>query len=440
MGIELVLDGERSLTAAGPCSAQLDPAREDSDPAGVWVSQCATGTGLSFHLGYFLDPGIAQVRVEARVLNRTWQAVPYNGGLLVDGGLANWGWRCDTDFQNPRDDGLFRFGEPRIMQPRQVDTWTVWLTPFEPLSEGAIKNSESAIELTTDASGARVARIQATKIQLQARLVVLTAEGQSLESSVDIYPEHRLELPLGDLQVTDAALLGPNGDPIVGGTLKKTEPSKFDSFAAGTRHVAYADAAIASLRESDFVTAAEQFERSLLYHGDDPLAWWGLAFSRRLAGESDGHDGALANAHFLAPLDPILRAEAVLSQDPTDSTGPNPLLAPLAVTPEAFVVAACLLLETRQFSVASRWLSESLHHAEIPMLHYLLADIYLSETKLVAEAAQHVARAGRLGFQPPFPFSPQEFDALARLSIAFPQDPFLKQFNSLRQWRNAISS
>jgi hypothetical protein len=74
------------------------------------------------------------------------------------------------------------------------------------------------------------------------------------------------------------------------------------------------------------------------------------------------------------------------------------------------------------------------------MLHYLLADIYLSETKLVAEAAQHVARAGRLGFQPPFPFSPQEFDALARLSIAFPQDPILKQFNSLRQWRNAISS
>ena len=439
-GIEWVLDGERSMTATGPSSAQLDPAREDAEPGGVWLSQCATGTGLSFHFGIFLDPGIAQLRLEARILNRSWQSVRYNGGLLIDGGLAHWGWHSDTEFQRSDDQGLTRFNAPRMLQPRQVDTWTIQLTPYQPLSADAIKNSEAAIELTTDPSGARVAKIQVAKVQLQARLVVLTHDGQSLESPLDVYPEHRVELPLGDLQVTNAALLLPNGDPIVGGPPKQPNPSKFDSFTAGTRHVAHAAAAMESLGRSDFANAAEQFERSLLYNGDDPLSWWGLAFSRRLASESDLTDGALANAHFLAPLEPILRAEAILSQDQAESTGPNPLLAPLSVTPEAFVVVACQLLETRQFPEASRWLTEAMQHADIPMLHYLLADIYLSETKLIAEAAQHVSQAARLGFQPPFPFAPQEFDALARLSIAFPNDAVLKQFNSLRPWRNAISS
>jgi Domain of unknown function (DUF5107) len=438
-GIELTLDGDRQLTALGPCLAQLAPAREDDEPGGVWVAQSATGTGLSFHLGYFLDPGSATLRVEARIYNRNWHAAPYNAGLVVDGGLKNWGWDASEAFRSISDEQIQRFGAPRLLQPRQVDGWTVNLTPFRPVSADAEKNSEGAIDFGFTPDNQRFVRIQTSKVRLQHRLVILTADGQTLESPVDLYPEHALEIPLGELVAAGAALIGPDGGVLIGSRQKPEEP-RFDPFDAGTRHAAHAFDAVSALQANQFEKAAEQFERSLLYNADDPLAWWGQAFALRLVNPEGAQDGNLANAHYLAPLEPVLRAEAILTQDAADSTGPNPLLAPLAVTPEAFVVVACQLLETGQLTEASRWISESLLHADLPMLHYLLADIYLSSTRLVVEAAQHIAQAGRIGFQPPYPFARQEFDALERLANRFPQDSVLQQFNALRQFSSEMTS
>jgi tetratricopeptide (TPR) repeat protein len=347
--------------------------------------------------------------------------------LWIEGALGQWGWESAdlAVLAFAEESRLARFGSSRELQPRQVDSWAVQLTPYRELGAAAVRNAEAAIDLVDGE-----VRLQVSRQRLGHRLAIFTDDGRTLESPVDLYPEHRLELSLGDLVVAQVALLSPDREVVLTSAPAESA-AELDTFSAGMRHAAYAQRGMAALRESRFEAAAEEFERSLLYNGDDPLCWWGQAFARRLAGGETEGDPSLANAHYLAPLEPVLRAEALLSQGVIEGAGPNPLLAPLAVAPEAFLVAANLLLETGQYTEATRFIDEALRHVDVPMLRYLLADALLSQTRMAAEAARQVGLAGRLGFGPPYPFGAAEFAALERLRARFPNDGVLAQFAAL---------
>ena len=199
------------------------------------------------------------------------------------------------------------------------------------------------------------------------------------------------------------------------------------SFEAGTRHVAHTLLGIKALREKRFASAGSAFEQALNYNADDPLLWWGKSVAARLT-EQD-NEAELLNAHYLAPLEPALRAESYLSQPLSLDPDPNRLLAPLSENPEEFIEVACLLIEAGLFDQASRWIDEALRHRDLAMLRYLMAYCLLTATKLVAEASEQVRLAARSPLAPPFPFRDVERDAIALLAGTFPEDlhlPVLK--------------
>ncbi|MBX7135623.1 MAG: hypothetical protein K1X67_23395 [Fimbriimonadaceae bacterium] len=154
----------------------------------------------------------------------------------------------------------------------------------------------------------------------------------------------------------------------------------------------------------------EALERSC----HDPLLWWFRSIGQRSSDER----ADLLNAHYLAPLEPMLRAESFLSA-PSQDREPSPLVAPLATSPDHLVEIACLLLVHRRLEDAARWMDECLRHRSVPMLHLLMAWSLLEGPGLRAEAANHVHRALTGPPEPPFPWRWIERVALERLHAEF---------------------
>jgi hypothetical protein len=80
----------------------------------------------------------------------------------------------------------------------------------------------------------------------------------------------------------------------------------------------------------------------------------------------------------------------------------------------------------------ARFADEGLRHLNLPMLRYLLAYALLEDSRMGAEAAQHVQLSAKAGFAPPFPHREIEFVALRRLVERFPDDPLLPRYARLR--------
>jgi tetratricopeptide (TPR) repeat protein len=446
-GLQLRLDGDDRPNALGNVAVQIEDPQDDESPGGVWIAETAFAPGLSFHLLISLPPDRAEVRLEARILNRTLAPLPYNGELAVDLGPGTWDGRAfysqnrdaglalfadGTPFDGARLEGgilrFARFGRLRQIAPRQVDTWTVTLVPYSRLGSLTGASREAAAYLGDDA-----VRVQTASARPGHKLLLLTEGGQTLEAPADLYPEHVLEIPLEGLPDKPRALVlaDPRRDEVLR-VSRVAEPVADDedadlrraTFEAGTRHIAYTALGIRALRRGDWPAADLAFEQALMFNADDPLLWWDKALARRLAttGEEEETDRPeLLNAHYLAPLEPALRAEAFLAQPMTMGKEPNPLLAPLEENPEEFVEVACLLIERGRLDQASRWIDEALRHRDLAILRLLMAYCLLQGTRLDAEAAEHLAAASRVAGAP-YPWRPVERVALQALHQRFPQD------------------
>ncbi len=189
------------------------------------------------------------------------------------------------------------------------------------------------------------------------------------------------------------------------------------TFNIATRHLAHTLLAIRAISEKRYPDAAASYEQALMFNAEDPLLWWGKAVASRLSDQDN--ETELLNAHFLAPLEPALRAESFLSQPVSLNPDPNPLLSPLAENPEEFIEVACLLIEAGQFDQASRWIDEALRHRDLAMLRYLMAYCLLTATRLEAEAAEQIRLASQIPFGPPFPFRDIEQKAITTLAKVF---------------------
>ena len=462
-GLAVLLDGAARPNDLGPVDIQIE-----EPPEAVWIAESSGGTGLSFHLRVELPPERAELRLEARVLNRTRRPLPYNGALALQmGSVEAFG---EVAYSSERRAGVrvrsdeltsarvqggtlvrSRFSEAGMLGPRQVDAWHAVLTPFSGLDGRPAVSNDLAAHLAKD-------RVQAQAVEPipGARLLLGLADGQTMEAPANLYPEHVLEIDLAGMPAPPVALVVQDdarqdrlrmevperADPALDGA--SPPPSLPDPGVAGLdeaalRNLAFSPAhrALAHLELGHRDLAAgrcteadERLETALLYNGDDPLNWWAKAMARRLGGS--GEEGPeILNAHYLAPLEPALRAEAFLAQSSSQGKEPNPLVAPLADKPEALVEVACLLLEIGVRAEASRWIDEALRHRDLAMLRYLLAWSLLEGSRMEAEAALGVAAAGRLPFEPPYPWREIEARALRGLRARFPDDARLRQYGEL---------
>src|SRR5207237_1444363 len=121
---------------------------------------------------------------------------------------------------------------------------------------------------------------------------------------------------------------------------KTDEELEDAAFDVATRHIAHALLGTRAVGSGDFAEADQRLEQALLYNAEDHLAWWMKAMAKRLSGEAAEEVPELLNAHYLAPLEPALRAESFLAQPVSMDREPNPLLKPLAEYPESFVEVA----------------------------------------------------------------------------------------------------
>jgi tetratricopeptide (TPR) repeat protein len=462
-GIELHLDGRERWTSLGPVQFAAEEADEDR-PAGLWLAEAVTGTGVSWHLHVTMPEGRAELRFEARIFNRYRSDFPYSSGLLL------------PDMGESRSDGrvfftagegqgialipergiwsacshegsvvLSRFKDPRILAPRQLDTWAVSLIPFS-----GMKGISGISEAGAVYVGSDTVQLQAVTQVSQQKLVLLTSGGQTLEAPVDLYPEKLLELGLPEPakavalmdQAKNVSLRWEAEWP----SIVAREPSRplethrvettdleSAAFNISTRHIANALLGNRAMAAGDFEEADARLEQSLLYNGEDHLSWWMKAMGKRLAGDEAEEVPELLNAHFLAPLEPALRAESFLRQPRSLEREPNALLKPLADYPESFIEVAALLVEAGLYEQASRWIDEALRHLDLPMLRYLLAYAHVQATTMDLEVADQLVAAARQPLSPPYPWRDVEIDAIETLAERFPADERLRGLLQLIQ-------
>jgi tetratricopeptide (TPR) repeat protein len=468
-GVSLQLDGSDRPNDLGPVDYQIE-----EPPEAVWIAETSGGTGLSFHLRIELPPERAELILDVRVLNRTRRPLPYNAGLALQMGFVDalgevayspdrraglW-IRSDElshgEFRNGSRLVRSRFSDVGVIGPRQVDSWRAVIVPFSGLDGRPSVSADATAYLAEEK-----VQVQVAEPMLGARLLLGLADGQTLEAPADLYPEQVLEVPLEGLSAAPVALVVQDGDrqdrlrmersdrPVreeyapflvglsVPSALGDPEVADMDeshlrnlTFSPAHRALAYLELGHRALARGEYAEADELLETALLYNGDDPLNWWAKAMARRLAG-AEGESPELLNAHYLAPLEPALRAEAFLAQSQNQGREPNPLVAPLGDKPEALIEVAALLLEIGLRGEASRWIDEAVRHRDLPMLRYLAAWSLLQGSRMEAEAAVQIAAAARLPFEPPYPWREIERKALLGLRERFPNEARLAEYAGL---------
>lgn len=442
VGIEFQVAGDRP-NAMGRVASAPDLPADEEDPAGVWLAETSMNGGLAFHLHVSLAPDRVALRIEARVQNRTYRPLSYQGELVLHGAARSLAVAAEEGtllgYVRTEGDALIagRFVDESWLAPRQVDTWVVHLIPLE---GGALEATPEAAIGMDDA----VLRVQATEPMEGHKLVLLTQDGRTLEAPADLGPTSPLEIPLDDLPspAQEVALLDGYGREKLRAnreperhrffgvrTTERIDPKapadelRWMSFDPALRGPALVALGAQALAERRFDAADVAIEQALLYNGDDPLAWWALSATRRMRGD-EGERPELLNAHFLAPLEPLLRAEGFLGQSPAMGKEASPLVAPVAEIPEDLVEVACVLIEHGLLDQANRWIDEALRHHDLAMLRYLMAYVLLKGTRMQAEAAEHV-RAAAKALVPPLPWRDVEIEALRGVAERFPSDEAL---------------
>ncbi|MBC8066174.1 MAG: DUF5107 domain-containing protein [Chlorobia bacterium] len=446
-GLEILTGFGPRLNSMGLVSSSPDFSDDDEGPAGLWWGELC-GNGLSLNVRYSMPPDEACIEIEVRAFNRTLRPNPYNGGFSF--GQVDWirsdsAWLtangllavpAETQFAHAEGGSLHRFDRMRYLAPRQLDSWSVRLYPFKGVAD--LKNASQSLAVGWSRDSLN---IQSSREILGGKIVVRTSSDASLELPADLRPEHLASFSLEsvpdgivELVVLDARktelIRATELGPVYAGSRKAVElpPQELDSsrlqeetFAIAHRHLAHLQLGYEKLTEREYSKAAACFEQSLLFNAEDHLTWWIKAVAERLAGNVEEDRPELLNAHFLAPLEPALRAESYLAS-PSQAREKSAVLNPLEEAPETFIEIACLLIEANLLEEASKWIDESIRHLDMPMLRYLLAYAYLMGSRMEVQAAEQVQLAVRQQAEPPYPWRPVEIQALEHLAKRFPAD------------------
>lgn len=399
-GLEITLHGGARRQSLAPLDLQVLEPEDDSDEAVVILGEIDPGSGISWHARISLAPDEAALRMGFKGYNRTLEPLSYSSGLRWTGhvGVSS-GIGVFVSGPNQVDRGA------EVLGPRLVDNWEVVIIP-----------SLSTPLVTCPAGVLIEGGFIASASMNGAKVFVETPTGQTLEATLNLAPGEVADLPeFRAFQLRDAhgRTLATYPEPAEDANLARLQRDLLHPDRRAATLIALAYHALVG---GDRARAKQLTDDALGLNQEDHLAWWFRATLHRGEDEND-----LPNAHFLAPFEPVLRAESFLAMSVIEKD-PSPLIAPMADDPDAMIEVAVRLREAGLMDELARWVDEALRHREIPMLRYLLADALLAKSRMAVEAADHVARVAKTPINPPYPWRPLERAALERLNERFPDD------------------
>lgn len=477
-GITWMGDSAERRNGLGAVEHLLRPAMDDELPATLVLHDFVPGIGLSMVLEISLPPDRSEIAVSYRALNRTFVDVPYQPGLALpelDGKFEGTSDKLCAYYPS-RDAGLIvrsdpgtfealevQFAQARLhrvsesgstLAPRISDHFQFVIQPFSGIGRPLCAEPEFIIGMRDQELG-----IACSQQRESDKVFLHTRDGQTLEASIEpagnaspvrmklegiaIDPaaiairdaNHSVLLRWSKDQERSALLPKPaamNNRPIstrralldqayalnLEGQLC-AELARRASHDPVLRVAAWTLIAYEAMRDEDYPAAKSALETALLYQGDDWVLWAlhgivsRLETTEELAEEAPG----LLNAHYLNPLEPLLRAEAFLSQPQTHGSEASPLVTPIANHPEALIEVACQLLEGGLRMEASRWIDECLRHRPVRSLLVLAGDALRQSSRMQAESETFLARARALSDAVPLPWRPYEITAFRRAGI-----------------------
>lgn len=472
-GIEFLAGKGDRTNALGQVDFRIQEAQEPDQPVGVLMHELVVGQRIAWHGAVTLDPELPVITVDLRVQNRGSLSHPTGNGFQAHLGQ---GWKVyggalyseerraglaietlPSDVYLETSETIAKWHAPTaragMIGPNRVEELKVRITPF------SFSHAESTEFIISGSAGAlRVGQtrlsIQVTEPVLDGKMFILTGSGQTLEAPANLYPQVITEIEFATLPEPPQGFVLRSADQTVllewdgcifDVPIKQPEPAPgmwpapgeswlesqlkvgAEDFSLGLQSPGIETAccweqAIVHCRRKEWDSAQESLDKCLNYNAEDHLAWWLKAAIKREQGNPGDDRPELMNAHFLAPLEPVLRAEAFLSQPVAEGKEPNPVLRPVADNPDAALEVACLLIKAGFDESLARFVNECLRYSESPLLRYLLAYRLLSKTRMAASAAEHVMLAGRCSLEPPFPWRDEEWSAIRALVKAFPND------------------
>jgi hypothetical protein len=462
-GIEFVVGTLDRATRMAPVRHLARDEGEDDTPC-VVVYDLVSDAGIALHASFELDGDTPSIRLALRAQNVTLNVREGRLGLRVPFDAVPVRTSAGVGFYDEaRDAGVVVRGAPgeivRVeategggyavlthvnpLAPLETISTELWITPISGIGVLSAFGADAALGVSEE-----FIRLQAHRPLNGEKLFVRNSEGHDLEAPLDVQPPipfaarregsiaDPIQIALRNLQ-RETVLEWP-GSPVA----LDLEPAPL-GLPAEFRHAVQAHVrdestlrragktpacAVASrmllagqaARDENYAGAMALLDDALERDGQNAIAWWFKAIIRRRWSEGGDESPERLNAHFLAPLDPMLRAESFLSQPAMMEKDPSPLVAPLANDPEALILPAVLLIEFGLDDEASRWIDEALRHRPDARLHYLLAWRLLQDSRMAVEAAEHVRKAEEVEVQPPFPWHSAERLALTVLAARFP--------------------
>ncbi|MBL8068677.1 MAG: hypothetical protein JNM28_09530 [Armatimonadetes bacterium] len=453
-GIEFLCGPER-LNRLGQTDLRI--VENSSGGAAAFVFEWFGDT--SWHGAVTLQSDGATVTLEQTLLNRSLLSKPLRGGVACPGmgsdGVCDDGEGNGFCLIDP--DGGLALRSPGVwatlpadgrLGGRRADSWKATLVPFTGL--GRHLCSGQAISIGADGDQLTTQFHQT----IQGGKIFLSLDGQTLEAPIDNQPGPTTSTPVGQpASSLDGVLVrGADFSPLAKwppDAQPQPVPLKFDHKVfdhmvhcridphalcriPGMEAAAHGWLAEAAARAGDRERADAEMERYLAYNAEDPLGWWLKAAIKRESGlDRTEIDRELPNAHYLAPLEPLLKAEAFLNTPQAQGREPNPLLASVAADPGQASGIVGAYLRHGLVQSAARLADELLRHRPNQMVHLLIAAAHIEHRSMEATAAEHVAAAEKLPLEPPFPYRPEEKAAVSRLAERFPGSQTVSQLARL---------
>ncbi len=465
-GIQWYAGNSDRANAMGPVDFQLHEGEQGDST--VILHELVVGEPIGVHVSLTLGADDAGLRVAMRLQSRTWDAYPAGLGWILpafgeplEGGSGY--ARYDADERR----GISLSAEPGTFLPADGTRVAILDPAMHALGPMGCSAAECRLDPISDlpsldALGAGVFLSLGESLEVQSSVPIergtaylQTATGEAFSSPLTLDPASKFRVNLvGGLanpqgvrihdasgsetlcwpvrSAASAPRLGNQELFEIGALLRDPETAPLAALAkhpAAGYGVALARAR-RQIEARNWSAARDCLSTALEVGSDSVIPWWLFATVQRMA-DDEADNGPLLNAHFLSPFEPVLRAEAFLTQPQAMGAEPSALVAPVARDPEAVLDVACLLLELGWFDQAHRWIDECLRHAEVPMLRVLLAWAYRTHSRMESEAGEQLRRASSTGIQPPYPWRAMEIRAICELRQFLPDDPAIAAWSSL---------
>lgn len=455
---------------------QIREPQEEDEPGMVMLYELLPGGSASWQGGVTLYPDRAEFLLEFSLLNRSKGLLHIDTGLALgfDGSL----WSGEDDslkISGPIGEGFWVLPEPSLghneitpsgivlrprpeespLLPREVFSWSLRFAPYSGL--GKIKDLSRSAGMG-DKDGHLV--LQSASRHLEAELRLDTSEG-SFAAKADLHPETLFSADLSKVPPIQTISL-PDGDQLAWSASDAARTEAGSVQVAITRPAsllhespegefckawAYLSPELpfpaspsfmpawrlaraqAFARQDNWIAADKEVDQALILNGEDYAAWWLKSVIRRKMGV--GERPELLNAHYLAPLEPLLRAEGYLQQGGSHEKQASPVTLRLAKNPDLGLECIDALLEIGLVQESAMLMDEILRHEDIGLVRLMLAWSLLTLSRMEVEAAQHIALFEKSALTPPLPSRPREVEAVKTLAARFPQSQRLNEMAQL---------